>query len=139
MLLHTFKHPMFLCHAPCCRVCWLQQMRSSRCVPEWMASYLGAQSPDGLYKTPSSGLCRRVLHARLPVTYASFQLHVEHTNACDMKSRHHSNHGGRQCDCVPAAVEMLPHVIDAIGHVVPLIVDGGIRRGTDVLKVTAGL
>lgn len=33
---------------------------------------------------------------------------------------------------------MLPHVIDAIGHVVPLIVDGGIRRGTDVLKVLAG-
>lgn len=30
---------------------------------------------------------------------------------------------------------MLPHVIDAIGHAVPLIVDGGIRRGTDVLKV----
>lgn len=46
-----------------------------------------------------------------------------------------SNHGGRQCDCVPAAVEMLPHVIDAIGHVVPIIVDGGFRRGTDVLKV----
>ncbi len=46
-----------------------------------------------------------------------------------------SNHGGRQCDCAPSAVEMLPHVVRAIGHRLPLIVDGGIRRGTDVLKV----
>ena len=46
-----------------------------------------------------------------------------------------SNHGGRQLDYAPSAVEMLPHVVDAVGHQVPIFVDGGIRRGTDVLKV----
>lgn len=46
-----------------------------------------------------------------------------------------SNHGGRQMDYAPSPIEMLPHVIDVIGHQVPLFVDGGIRRGTDVLKV----
>ena len=46
-----------------------------------------------------------------------------------------SNHGGRQLDYAPSAVEMLPHVVDAVGHQVPIFVDGGVRRGTDVLKV----
>jgi 4-hydroxymandelate oxidase len=48
-----------------------------------------------------------------------------------------SNHGGRQLDTVPAAVEQLPRIADAIGGRLPLLVDGGIRRGTDVAKALA--
>lgn len=48
-----------------------------------------------------------------------------------------SNHGGRALDGVPATAEMLPRVADALGGGLPLLVDGGIRRGSDVLKALA--
>ena len=48
-----------------------------------------------------------------------------------------SNHGGRQLDGVAAGVTVLPEVVEAVGGRVPVLVDGGIRRGTDVLKCLA--
>ena len=48
-----------------------------------------------------------------------------------------SNHGGRQLDTVPAGAEALPAIADAVGDRVDVLVDGGIRRGTDVLKALA--
>jgi 4-hydroxymandelate oxidase len=45
-----------------------------------------------------------------------------------------SNHGGRQLDGVPAALDALPEVVEAAGERVEVMMDGGIRRGTDVLK-----
>lgn len=48
-----------------------------------------------------------------------------------------SNHGGRVLDGVPAAIDLLPAIADAVDGAVPLLVDGGIRRGTDVLRALA--
>jgi 4-hydroxymandelate oxidase len=48
-----------------------------------------------------------------------------------------SNHGGRQLDTVPSGAEALPAIADAVGDRLDVIVDGGIRRGTDVLKALA--
>ena len=48
-----------------------------------------------------------------------------------------SNHGGRTLDTAPATATALPQVLAAVGDALPLIVDGGIRRGTDVLKAIA--
>jgi len=48
-----------------------------------------------------------------------------------------SNHGGRQLDGVAATIEMLPPIADALGGQTTLLLDGGIRRGTDVLKAVA--
>lgn len=48
-----------------------------------------------------------------------------------------SNHGGRVLDTLPATAEALPVVAQAIGGRVPVLCDGGIRRGTDVLKALA--
>ena len=48
-----------------------------------------------------------------------------------------SNHGGRQLDGSPAGLTALPEVVDAAGGRVPVLVDGGIRRGTDVVKALA--
>ena len=48
-----------------------------------------------------------------------------------------SNHGGRVLDTVPASLAALPRVVDATGGQVPVLLDGGIRRGTDVLKAIA--
>jgi isopentenyl diphosphate isomerase/L-lactate dehydrogenase-like FMN-dependent dehydrogenase len=48
-----------------------------------------------------------------------------------------SNHGGRQLDGVSATIECLTLVADAVGDRVPIFVDGGVGRGTDVIKALA--
>src|SRR2546423_2159587 len=48
-----------------------------------------------------------------------------------------SNHGGRQLDTAPATCEVLPHIVDLAGDRCEIYVDGGIRRGSDVLKAIA--
>lgn len=48
-----------------------------------------------------------------------------------------SNHGGRQMDTAPATIEVLPAIADAVGGKVPLLLDGGVRRGLDILKALA--
>ena len=45
-----------------------------------------------------------------------------------------SNHGARNLDTVPATVDALPGIVSRVSDRVPVIVDGGIRRGTDVAK-----
>jgi isopentenyl diphosphate isomerase/L-lactate dehydrogenase-like FMN-dependent dehydrogenase len=48
-----------------------------------------------------------------------------------------SNHGGRQLDNVPATIDLLPRVAEAVGGRVEVLVDGGVRRGTDVCVALA--
>ena len=48
-----------------------------------------------------------------------------------------SNHGGRQLDGAPAGIAALPEVVDAVAGRVPVLMDGGVRRGTDILKALA--
>ena len=48
-----------------------------------------------------------------------------------------SNHGGRALDTVPATIEALPAVVEKVAGRIPVLMDGGIRRGTDVLKALA--
>jgi 4-hydroxymandelate oxidase len=48
-----------------------------------------------------------------------------------------SNHGARNLDTVPATIEALPLVVERVGGRLPVLVDGGVRRGTDVLKALA--
>lgn len=48
-----------------------------------------------------------------------------------------SNHGGRALDGVPAAIDLLPSVCNAVGGQVPVLMDGGVRRGVDVLRALA--
>lgn len=48
-----------------------------------------------------------------------------------------SNHGGRTLDTLPATIDALPAIADAVAGRVPLVLDGGVRRGTDVLKALA--
>jgi len=48
-----------------------------------------------------------------------------------------SNHGGRQLDTVLATAEALPEIVEEVGGEVEVLVDGGIRRGTDVVKALA--
>lgn len=48
-----------------------------------------------------------------------------------------SNHGGRQLDTCRATIDVLPEVADAVSGKIEILLDGGIRRGTDILKALA--
>lgn len=48
-----------------------------------------------------------------------------------------SNHGGRQLDGLPGALDVLPEVVEAVGGRAEIILDGGVRRGADVVKAVA--
>jgi len=48
-----------------------------------------------------------------------------------------SNHGARNLDTAPASIEALPGVLEAVEGRIPVLFDGGVRRGTDVLKALA--
>jgi len=48
-----------------------------------------------------------------------------------------SNHGARQLDGVPATIDVLPEVVEAVAGRTEVLLDGGIRRGTDVVKALA--
>jgi len=78
-------------------------------------------------------------HTKLPVLVKGVlsaddaKLAVEHGAAGVIVS----NHGGRNLDTVPATIEALPAIAAAVGDRVPVLMDGGIRRGTDVVKALA--
>lgn len=48
-----------------------------------------------------------------------------------------SNHGGRSLDTMPATIELLPKVVAEVGNRMPVMMDGGIRRGSDIFKALA--
>ena len=78
-------------------------------------------------------------HTHLPIILkgilhpADIQLAIEHHVQAVMVS----NHGGRQLDGTPATIRLLPQLVAAAEGRIPLIVDGGIRSGCDVLKALA--
>lgn len=48
-----------------------------------------------------------------------------------------SNHGGRSVDTLPASIDALPAIVRQVGKRIPVILDGGVRRGIDVFKAIA--
>jgi L-lactate dehydrogenase (cytochrome) len=67
------------------------------------------------------------------LTAADAKLAVEHGAAAVIVS----NHGGRQLDGVPSSIRALPEVVDAVAGRIEVLLDGGVRRGTDVAKALA--
>lgn len=78
-------------------------------------------------------------YAKVPVlvkgilTAEDAKLAVEHGAAGIVVS----NHGGRYLDGAPATIEVLPEIVDAVAGRIPVLIDSGFRRGTDVLKALA--
>jgi len=62
---------------------------------------------------------------------------AKRAHACGADALIVSNHGGRTLDTALPTAWALPRIADALGGALPLLVDGGIRRGTDVLKALA--
>ena len=48
-----------------------------------------------------------------------------------------SNHGGRQLDCAPATMDVLPEIVATVAGRIPVLVDSGFRRGSDIVKALA--
>jgi isopentenyl diphosphate isomerase/L-lactate dehydrogenase-like FMN-dependent dehydrogenase len=48
-----------------------------------------------------------------------------------------SNHGGNNLDTTPASIRALPAIVEAVGDEIEVVIDGGIRRGSDVVKAVA--
>jgi L-lactate dehydrogenase (cytochrome) len=48
-----------------------------------------------------------------------------------------SNHGGRQLDGAPSSISMLPNIVEAVGALIEVMFDGGIRSGQDLLRALA--
>jgi isopentenyl diphosphate isomerase/L-lactate dehydrogenase-like FMN-dependent dehydrogenase len=67
------------------------------------------------------------------VTGADAALAVEHGAAGVVVS----NHGGRQLDSAPATIDALPEVVEALAGRIPVLIDGGVRRGSDVAVALA--
>jgi 4-hydroxymandelate oxidase len=78
-------------------------------------------------------------YAKVPVlvkgilTAEDAKLAVEHGAAGIVVS----NHGGRYLEGAPSTIEVLPEIVDAVQGRIPVLIDGGFRRGTDVLKALA--
>lgn len=101
-----------------------------------LSSYVTWQFDPALSWKEVDWLCSQT---KLPVLLKGI-LHSEDARiACDHGAAGVivSNHGGRQLDTVPATIEALPHIVDAVNNQLPVIIDGGVRRGTDVIKALA--
>ena len=77
--------------------------------------------------------CSLPLLVKGVLTAEDAELAVEHGAAGIVVS----NHGGRQLDCVAASADALPEVVDAVEGRAAILVDGGIRRGTDAVVALA--
>jgi isopentenyl diphosphate isomerase/L-lactate dehydrogenase-like FMN-dependent dehydrogenase len=103
----------------------------------------GGVTPLGAFSQVSSSVTwrdiERLAESGLPVvvkgvlTAEDARLACEHGAAAIVVS----NHGGRQLDGVAATIDALPEVVEAVGGRVEVLIDGGIRRGTDVVKALA--
>ncbi|ROT46859.1 alpha-hydroxy acid oxidase [Pusillimonas sp. NJUB218] len=106
------------------------------------AQAVAGQALAGPLCTPTStfdDLARLVAHTRLPVVAKGIAHGADARRAIDAGCAGIivSNHGGRVLDTLPAAIDLLPGVVQAVGPQVPVLMDGGIRRGTDILKALA--
>ena len=101
-----------------------------------LAAYVKANFKEDLGFDDLDWLCRST---RLPVVVKGVCRGEDARRAAEhgAKAVVVSNHGGRQLDTAPATCEALPHVVEAAGDLCEIYVDGGIRRGSDVLKAIA--
>lgn len=76
---------------------------------------------------------------KLPILIKGVLTHEDATRAAELgvDGIIVSNHGARQLDYAPATISVLEEVVHAVGSRVPVLLDGGVRRGTDIFKALA--
>lgn len=101
-----------------------------------LAEYVNGQFDPGL-SWRDLGWLREVWSG--PIVIKGIQTVADAVTAADegVEAIVVSNHGGRQLDSAPATLELLPPVVDAVGDRLEVMVDGGVRRGADIVKALA--
>jgi isopentenyl diphosphate isomerase/L-lactate dehydrogenase-like FMN-dependent dehydrogenase len=104
----------------------------------------GEVTPHGVFELMSSSVTWREIErfaalAELPVVVKGVLTAEDASLACEHGAAGLvvSNHGGRQLDGVAATIDALPEVVEAVDGRIEVLVDGGVRRGTDVVKALA--
>ncbi len=104
----------------------------------------GFKAPSPLSNSTDSSLTWRDLewlraHTKLPILVKGILTAEDAALAVEagIEGIVVSNHGGRQLDGVAASLDALPEVVEAAGDRAEILVDGGVRRGTDVVKALA--
>ena len=113
-------------------------------VPAYLDPGAGAIAPKDLNWAVDNSLTWRDLEwlrsiSSLPLLVKGILTAEDGTLACEAGADGVvvSNHGGRQLDGVAASLDALPEVVEAVGGRGVVLMDGGIRRGTDVVKALA--
>jgi 4-hydroxymandelate oxidase len=103
--------------------------------PASVAEVLGLVDPTLTWGELESiaGACRVPVLVKGVMTAEDAHLAVDHGAAGVIVS----NHGGRQLDGVPASIDVLPEVVDAVAGRIEVFMDGGVRRGADVVVALA--
>jgi len=105
--------------------------RPARVTDDRGAAFQAALSWDKVEKIRAR--CKIPLALKGIATAEDAKLALEH----GIDAVYVSNHGGRQLDHCPGAIEVLPEIIEAVGGRAEVIVDGGFVRGTDIVKALA--
>src|SRR5205085_2645708 len=80
---------------------------------------------------------RQLWRGRLLIKGVLSVADAEHAAALGCDGIVLSNHGGRQLDSCVAPIEVLPQIVRALGARLPILIDSGFRRGTDIVKALA--
>ncbi len=101
-----------------------------------LAQFFASQIDPGFTWADLAALCAST---RLPVLVKGVLRADDAARAIEAGARGIivSNHGGRQLDTAVASIDALPEVVEAVAGRAPVLVDGGVRRGTDILKALA--
>ncbi len=131
-----------------------REQRAGFALPAGIAAVnLAAAANAGLSATPGANVFERLMttaphwddvawlveHSRLPVVLKGI-LHPQDARRAveaGVQGLVVSNHGGRTLDTTPASIDILPAIKTVVGADFPLLLDGGIRRGSDVFKAIA--
>lgn len=103
----------------------------------------GGVTPAGAFAQVSASVTwrdvERLAESGLPVVVKGVLTAEDARLACEhgASALVVSNHGGRQLDGVAATIDALPEVVDAVDGRIEVLVDGGVRRGSDVVKALA--